>query len=109
MTDNIYGRMTKESWKRDIFSTVSFTAFVAVSIAMISLTAMLFTNLTGAINHLMEVAETPDFLQMHAGNIDMEEIEAFALSRPEIADYQISCFFESGKQYSYAGGRISAG
>lgn len=92
MKSNIYWRMTKESWKRDIFSTVSFTAFVAVSIAMISLTAMLFTNLTGAINHLMEVAETPDFLQMHAGSIDIEEIEAFALNRPEIADYQISCF-----------------
>lgn len=92
MKTNIYGRMTKESWKRDIFSTVSFTAFVAVSIAMISLTAMLFTNLTGAINHLMEVAKTPDFLQMHAGNIDMEKVEEFALSRPETADYQVSRF-----------------
>ena len=65
MKDNIYWRMTKESWRRDRFSTVSFTAFVAISVAMISLTAMLFANLTGAIEYLMEVAGTPDFLQMH--------------------------------------------
>ena len=92
MKDNIYWRMTKGSWGRDRFSTVSFTAFVAISVAMISLTAMLFANLTGAIDHLMEVAETPDFLQMHTGDIDTDEVEEFALSRPEVVDYQIIRF-----------------
>ena len=92
MKDNIYWRMTKESWGKDRFSTVSFTAFVAISVAMISLTAMLFANLTGAIDHLMEVAGTPDFLQMHAGDIDTDELEEFVLSRPEVADYQIIRF-----------------
>lgn len=92
MRDNIYRRMTKESWRRDRFSTVSFTAFVAISVAMISLTAMLFANLTVAIEHLMEVAKTPDFLQMHAGDINTDKLEEFALSRPEVADYQIIRF-----------------
>ena len=92
MKDTIYWRMTKESWGRDRFSTVSFTVFVAISVAMISLTAMLFANLTGAIDHLLEVAKTPDFLQMHAGDIDTDELEEFALSRPEVADYQIIRF-----------------
>lgn len=92
MKDNIYWRMTKESWRRDRFSTVSFTAFIAISVAMISLTAMLFANLTGAIDHLMEVAKTPDFLQMHSGDIDTDELEEFALSRPEVTDYQIIRF-----------------
>ena len=92
MKDNIYWRMTKESWGRDRFSTVSFTAFVAISVAMISLTAMLFANLTRAIDHLMEVAETPDFLQMHAGDIDTDALEGFVRNRPEVADYQIVRF-----------------
>lgn len=92
MKDNIYRRMTKESWRRDRFSAVSFTAFVAISVAMISLTAMLFANLTGAIEHLMEVAGTPDFLQMHAGDIDTDALEEFAQNRPEVADYQIVRF-----------------
>lgn len=92
MKDNIYTRMTKESWRKDWFSTVGFTAFVAISVAMISLTALLFTNLTGAIDHLMEKAKTPDYLQMHTGEINADEIKEFALSRPEVTDYQIIKF-----------------
>ena len=92
MKDNIYLRMTKKSWIRDKFSTVSFTAFVAICVAMISITAMLFANLIGAIDNLMEVAKTPDFLQMHTGEINEDEIKQFALSRPEVTDYQISRF-----------------
>lgn len=92
MKDNILWRMTRESWRKDKFSTVSFTIFVAISVAMISLTAMLFSNLTGAIDNLMNMAKTPDFLQMHAGDIDTEELEKFAQSRKEIKNYQIVRF-----------------
>lgn len=92
MKENIYWSMTKEAWKRDRFSTISFTAFVAISVAMISLTAMLFTNLTGAIEHLMDVAKTPDFLQMHTGDIDAEQMEKFVRNRPEVAGYQVARF-----------------
>ncbi len=84
--------MTKAAWKRDYFSTVSFVAFVAMSVAMVSLTAMLFANLTGAIGHLMEVAETPDFLQMHAGEVDAKKLEEFAQERPEVESYQLLGF-----------------
>ena len=92
MKDNIYARMTKESWRKDRFSTAGFIAFVAISVAMISLTTLLFTNLTGAIDHLMEKAKTPDYLQMHTGEINENAIKEFALSRPEVADYQVSRF-----------------
>lgn len=92
MKENIFWRMTKESWRRDWFSTICFTAFVAISVAMISLTTMLFSNLTGAIDHLMDVAKTPDFLQMHTGEIDSSEVEEFVRNRPEVRDYQIARF-----------------
>ncbi|MGN1168366.1 MAG: FtsX-like permease family protein [Lachnospiraceae bacterium] len=92
MKDSIYTRMTKESWKRDRFSMIGFTAFVAISVALISLTALLFANLTGAIEHLMEEAKTPDFLQMHTGEINEDELEQFALGRSEVTDYQIVRF-----------------
>ena len=92
MKDNIYTRMTKEAWRKDRFSVAGFTAFVAISVAMISLTALLFANLTGAIDHLMKKAKTPDFLQMHAGEIDEALIQEFASERPEVADYQIARF-----------------
>ena len=92
MKDNIYRRMTINSWARDWFATISFIVFAAISVAMISLTTMLFMNLTGAINHLMEVAKTPDYLQMHTGEIDTEVLEDFALGRPEVLDYQVLPF-----------------
>ena len=92
MKDSLYTRMTKESWKRDLFSVAGFTAFVTISVAMISLTVMLFVNLTGAIEHLMDVAKTPDFLQMHTGTLQEEEVESFVFERPEVFDYQILSF-----------------
>ena len=92
MKDDIYRRMTINSWARDWFATISFIVFAAISVAMISLTTMLFMNLTGAITHLMEVAKTPDYLQMHTGEIDTEALERFALGRPEVMDYQVLPF-----------------
>ena len=64
--------MTKAAWRKDRFATGAFIAFVAICVAMISLTVVLFSNLTGAINHLMDTAKTPDFLQMHTGDINIE-------------------------------------
>lgn len=49
MKDNIYRRMTINSWARDWFATISFIVFAAISVAMISLTTMLFMYLPG--NH----------------------------------------------------------
>ena len=84
--------MTKQSWERDRFSAISFSVLVAISVALISLTTMLFMNLTGAIDHLMEVARTPDYLQMHTGELDIEELERFAMEKSEVADYQVLRF-----------------
>lgn len=92
MKDKIYARMTKAAWRKDRFATGAFIAFVAICVAMISLTAVLFSNLTGAINHLMDTAKTPDFLQMHTGDINIEELEEFVKGRPEVRDYQILRF-----------------
>lgn len=92
MWTGIDRRMTEAAWKRDRFSTVSFVAFVTMSVAMVSLTAMLFANLTGAIGQLMEAAGTPDFLQMHAGEADAAELEKFAQERPEVEAYQLLGF-----------------
>lgn len=92
MKSNLYSRMRKKSWKSDLFSTICFSAFVAVSVAMISLTAMLFSNLTGAINQLMNIAKTPDYLQMHTGEFDKTELENFVNDTDVISDYQVLTF-----------------
>lgn len=105
MKDNIYARMTKKSWERDWLSTVCFTVFAAISIALISLTTMLFVNLTGAIDNLMKVAKTPDFLQMHMGEIRTEDIERFAREEPGVTDYQVLHFLNLDNSILSLGGQ----
>ncbi len=92
MKNSIFTRMTQKAWKKDKFSTICFTLFVAISIALFSLTTMLFTNLSGAVSFLMEEARTPDYLQMHTGEIDIEEIEKFAQEQQGVTDCQVLVF-----------------
>lgn len=44
--------------------------FMAVSAAPFALTCFLAMGLLGSVDTLMEAAKTPDFLQMHAGEIN---------------------------------------
>lgn len=92
MKKTIFGRMTFNAWKKDRFGTIVFTAFVAISITLFSLTLLLFANLSGAINHLMKIAKTPDFLQMHAGPVEEAKLSEFASSTSGISQWQVCRF-----------------
>ncbi|MGM9531393.1 FtsX-like permease family protein [Intestinibacter sp.] len=78
--------------KNNRFLSVTTTIFMTVSAMLIALTILLFTNLLGAIDNLMMEAKTPDFLQMHAGTLDENEILNFVEEHTEISDWQISRF-----------------
>ena len=52
--------------------------FMAVSAFMFALTCVLAIGLLGSVDTLMEAAQTPDFLQMHAGEINEKELVRFA-------------------------------
>lgn len=78
--------------KKNRFSVSAMIAFVAVSVLLFSLTIILFSNLSGAIDGLMNEAKTPDFLQMHTGVLEKKEIKAFANSRSDLEAWQICGF-----------------
>lgn len=92
MGNRIFFRMNRAAWKKDKFGTVIFSCFIAITVMLFSLSVLMFSNLTGAIDHLMEIAKTPDFLQMHAGAIDVSELEQFAEERNDIEKWQIFKF-----------------
>ncbi|MDO4488432.1 MAG: hypothetical protein Q4B67_05040, partial [Eubacteriales bacterium] len=71
-------RLIKNDIKNHKLLSASTVIFMAVSAMLIVLSVMLFSTLTGSINCLMEKAKTPDYLQMHSGEIDYQEISAFA-------------------------------
>lgn len=66
--------------------------FMAISAFMFALTFVLFVSLMGSVDTLMEKAQTPDFLQMHAGEVSEAELLRFVEENEQIQDYQILNF-----------------
>ena len=92
MENKFFAGMNKNIWKKNPLEMVSLTAFSALVIMLFALTALLFTNLTGAIDNLMIKAGTPDYLQMHSGLLDMEKVENFSNSAEGVEEYQVVGF-----------------
>ena len=75
--------------------------FMAASALLTALTVLLFSSLLGAIDHLMEQAQTPDFLQMHTGEISVEELSYFAGEHEERKETG-----RAGKSVAYGNGMV---
>lgn len=78
--------------KKNKLLSVATTVFMAVSAMLTALTVVLFTHLLGAIDDLMAQAKTPDFLQMHAGEMNRENIMRFAEGNDSVREWQICRF-----------------
>ncbi len=92
-------RLVWNDWKENRLVTVATICLMAVSAALMGLSVLLSATLLTSIDRLMETAETPDFLQMHSGGLDHEELVRFAANRPDVAQMQMAGFLnlENGK------------
>lgn len=86
------GRLLWNDIRNHKLLSLSTVIFMAASSLLISLAAVLFTSLLGSVDGLMERAMTPDYLQMHTGEIQTEKIKAFAEEHSEIEKWQICPF-----------------
>ncbi|KAI7264217.1 hypothetical protein KC345_g8906 [Hortaea werneckii] len=59
---------------------------------LVSLSAILAVNLSGAIDTLMTQAGTPHFMQMHSGELDAARFEAFAGQNSKVDEFQVLSF-----------------
>lgn len=78
--------------KQNKLSSFMSVFFMAVSAALAALTVLLLFDLIGAVGGLMDKAQVPDYMQMHAGELDETEIARFAEDHPEIRKWQICSF-----------------
>ena len=85
-------RLIRNNCKNNKLSTAAIVCFMAVSAALTGLSILLFGCLLNSIDRLMETAETPDFLQMHKGEIDISALNEFSSVWLEIDKMQISTF-----------------
>lgn len=103
------GRLLWNAIKNHKLLSISTVIFMAVSPMLISLAAILFTDLLGSVDGLMEKAGTPDYLQMHAGRIDADKIGMFAEEHAEIENWQISPFLNLENSIVFLGNNSLAG
>lgn len=83
---------------------VSTWLFMAVSALMFALTCFLTIGLLGSVDTLMEAAGTPDFLQMHAGELDEAALVRFAGEQEQVRDYQTLRFLNLENSSMMLGG-----
>lgn len=78
--------------KQNKLENGAITFFLSISALVFGLTIFLFFSLIGSIDNLMEIAKSPDFLQMHSGELDENMVSDFATDQQNIELYQISRF-----------------
>ncbi|OBR66542.1 ABC transporter permease [Paenibacillus oryzae] len=88
----MFFRIIRKDMAKSKLITVTTTIFVAAAAMLVSLAAILAVNLAGAIDNLMTQSKTPHFLQMHAGDIDLPRLEAFAQGDAGRDKFQVEAF-----------------
>ena len=95
--------MNRKIMKHDLIknrlANGSVFAFFTVSSVLFAVTLCLAVQLTGSVSSLMTVAKTPDFLQMHAGDLDEDKIEEFSDLQEDVREFQICRFLNIDSNY----------
>ena len=84
---------------------VSICFFMTASAFLAALAGMLSAGLLGSVEVLMEKAKTPDFLQMHTGTIEEEEVFRLAGENEAVESCQILKFLNLSNASLTLGGQ----
>jgi putative ABC transport system permease protein len=104
----LYYRTIRNDILRSRAITLTTMLFVVAAAVLVSLAAVLVVNLAGAIDTLMTQAKTPHFTQMHAGELDLARLTAFAGQNEHVADFQALEFLNvDGAQFSFVNGTLA--
>ncbi|MFE3573501.1 ABC transporter permease [Lysinibacillus sp. NPDC059133] len=85
----MYFRLIRNDISKSKLITLTTTLFVAAAAMLVSLSAILMVNLSGAIDSLMNQAKTPHFMQMHSGDIDTVRLANFAEQNSNVDEFQV--------------------
>ncbi|MEK4328161.1 FtsX-like permease family protein [Paenibacillus sp. FSL R7-0312] len=88
----MYRKMIKNDIRKSKLITAMITAFILIAAMLTALAASLTVNLFGAIDNMLLSAKAPHFMQMHTGDIDMEQLGSFADANDSVEDYQVLKF-----------------
>lgn len=77
-------RMIQKDLMQNKAVAIAIMAFIAIAATLLSMVAILGTNLFGAIDRLMIEAKTPHFMQMHSGDLDFTRLEDFVIRTEDV-------------------------
>jgi putative ABC transport system permease protein len=99
----MYYRLLRNDILKSKAITLTTMLFVAAAAMLVALAAILVVNLAGAIDTMMTQGKTPHFMQMHAGEVDLARLSAFAEQNQDVADFQVIEFLNvDGAQLVFA-------
>ena len=88
----MYNKLIKNDIRKSKLITTTITAFILIAAMLTSLSAALIVNLLGAIDNLLIEARSPHFMQMHTGDLDIDELQGYADGHSNVADFQVREF-----------------
>ncbi|MBG9987741.1 hypothetical protein HZY88_01955 [Aerococcaceae bacterium DSM 111176] len=80
--------MIKNDLKRNKMINLTLFLFMTLSTILAVLSVIMAVQTITSVNRLYETAEPPHFLQMHKGDINQVEIDAFMADQAEVTDWQ---------------------
>ncbi len=84
----IIGRMLRKDFLRKKLITIVVFAFIFLSALLVASGTNLIIELGNSLNALFTRANTPHFVQMHAGPLDQAEIDSWAAANELVTDQQ---------------------
>ena len=85
----MYFKIIKNNVIRTRVISLILVLFIAIGTMLFLNAICLVTDLTSAMEELMDTAKTPHFMQMHSGSIDLERIQSFVVENEFISESQI--------------------
>jgi putative ABC transport system permease protein len=84
----MYGGMIAKDFARNRSVTVVLIVLMMLSVLLATASAGTLVRLLGASSRLMEQADAPHVVQMHAGDYDQQQLERWVGERPDVAHHQ---------------------
>jgi putative ABC transport system permease protein len=85
----VYQKLIKNDIRKNKFITVTITVFILIAAMLTALAASLTVNLFNAIDNALLSAKSVHFMQMHTGDVEMDQLRSFADANEGIEDYQV--------------------
>lgn len=82
-------KILKKDFERKKGITIALFIFILLSSALIASGTYIITVMMGSIDNMFRASRIPDYVQMHSGSLNENDLEAFSNANSLVEDYQL--------------------